>query len=128
MRIPVLDINFYKTEQGNEPVREWLQQLSSADKKRIGEDIKTVQFGWPLGMPLVKHLDGDIWEVRIALSKWIAKVLFVIDTNSMVLIHGFIKKQQKILKADLDLAKDRVKKLRGHVWRKNTLAVTLMIS
>jgi phage-related protein len=115
MRIPVLDIYFYKTEQGNEPVREWLQQLSSADKKRIGEDMKTVQFGWPLGMPLVKHLDGGIWELCIALSKRIARVLFVLDTNSMVLIHGFIKKQQKILKADLDLAKDRVKKLRGHV-------------
>jgi phage-related protein len=115
MRIPVLDIYFYKTEQGNEPVREWLQQLSSTDKKRIGEDMKTVQFGWPLGMPLVKHLDGDIWEVRIVLSKRIARVLFVLDTNSMVLIHGFIKKQQKTLKADLDLAKDRVKKLRGRV-------------
>jgi phage-related protein len=115
MRIPVLDIYFYKTEQGNEPVREWLQQLSSADKKRIGEDMKTVQFGWPLGMPLVKHLDGDIWEVRIVLSKRIARVLFVLDTKSMVLIHGFIKKQQKTLKADLDLAKDRVKKLRGRV-------------
>lgn len=115
MRIPVLDIYFYKTEQGNEPVREWLQQLSSSDKKRIGEDMKTVQFGWPLGMPLVKHLDGDIWEVRIALSKRIARVLFVLDTNSMVLIHGFIKKQQKTLKADLDLAKDRVKKLKGRV-------------
>ncbi len=115
MRIPVLDIYFYKTEQGNEPVREWLQQLSSADKKRIGEDMKTVQFGWPLGMPLVRHLDGDIWEVRIALSKRIARVLFVLDTNSMVLIHGFIKKQQKTLKTDVDLAKDRVKKLRGRV-------------
>ena len=115
MRIPVLDIYFYKTEQGNEPVREWLQQLSSADKKRIGEDMKTVQFGWPLGMPLVKHLEGDIWEVRIALSKRIARVLFVLDTSSMVLIHGFIKKQQKTLKADLDLAKDRIKKLRGRV-------------
>ncbi len=113
MRIPILDIYFYKTEQGNEPVREWLQKLSSADKKRIGEDMKTVQFGWPLGMPLVKHLDGDLWEVRVALSKRIARVLFVLDTNSMVLIHGFIKKQQKTLKADLDLAKDRVKKLRG---------------
>jgi phage-related protein len=115
MRIPVLNIYFYKTEQGNEPVREWLQELSSSDKKRIGEDMKTVQFGWPLGMPLVKHLDGDIWEVRIALSKRIARVLFVLDTNSMVLIHGFIKKQQKTLKVDLDLAKGRVKKLRGRV-------------
>ena len=77
--------------------------------------MKTVQFGWPLGMPLVKHLDGDIWEVRIVLSKRIARVLFVLDANSMVLIHGFIKKQQKTLKADLDLAKDRVKKLKGRI-------------
>ena len=115
MRILVLDVYFYKTEQGNEPVRQWLQELSSTDKKRICEDIKTVQFGWPLGMPLVKHLDGDLWEVRVQLSKRIARVLFVLDGNSMVLIHGFIKKQQKISKADLDLAKDRVKKLRRHV-------------
>lgn len=114
MRNPILEVNFYATEQGNEPVREWLKSLSSFDKKRIGEDIKTVQFGWPLGMRLVKHLDGGIWEVRVNLSKSIARVLFVLDKSSMVLIHGFIKKQQKTLKSDLDLAKDRVKKLRRH--------------
>lgn len=114
MRNPILEVNFYSTEQGNEPVREWLKSLSIFDKKRIGEDIKTVQFGWPLGMPLVKHLDGDIWEVRVNLSASIARVLFVLDRRSMVLIHGFIKKQQKTLKSDLDLAKDRVKKLRRH--------------
>lgn len=114
MRNPILEVNFYATEQGNEPVREWLKSLSSFDKKRIGEDIKTVQFGWPLGMSLVKHLDGGIWEVRVNLSKSIARVLFVIDKSSIVLIHGFIKKQQKTLKSDLDLAKDRVKKLRRH--------------
>jgi len=112
MRNPILDVYFYETEHGNEPVRQWLQLQSAANKKRIGEDIKTVQFGWPLGMPLVKHLDSDIWEVRIHLSKSIARVLFVLDKNSMVLVHGFIKKQQKTLKSDLDLAKDRVKKLR----------------
>ena len=88
--------------------------MSVFDRKRIGEDIKTVQFGWPLEMPLVKHLDGNIWEVRVNLSKSIARVLFVLDKNSMILIHGFIKKQQKTLKSDLDLAKDRVKKLRRH--------------
>lgn len=113
MRNPILAVNFYATEHGNEPVREWLKSLSIFDRKRIGEDIKTVQFGWPLGMPLVKHLDGNIWEVRVNLSKSIARVLFVLDKNSMILIHGFIKKQQKTLKSDLDLAKDRVKKLRG---------------
>ena len=114
MRNPILEVNFYVTEQRNEPVRDWLKSSNTADKKRIGGDIKTVQFGWPLGMPLVKHLDGDIWEVRVNLSTSIARVLFVLDRRSMVLIHGFIKKQQKTLKSDLDLAKDRVKKLRRH--------------
>lgn len=114
MRNPILEVNFYSTEQGNEPVRRWLKSLSAFDKKRIGEDVKTVQFGWPLGMPLVKHLDGDIWEVRVNLSTSIARVLFALNGGSMVLIHGFIKKQQKTVKSDLDLAKDRAKKLRRY--------------
>lgn len=115
MRNPILEVNFYSTKQGNAPVREWLKSMSAQDKKRVGEDIKTVQFGWPLGMPLVKHLDADIWEVRVNLSKSIARVLFVLNKSSMLLIHGFIKKQRKTLKSDLDLAKDRVKKLRGRL-------------
>jgi len=60
-----------------------LKELSAQDKKTIGEDIKTVQFGWPLGMPLVDHLEGDIWEVRIKLENRIARVLFVIDHHTM---------------------------------------------
>jgi len=112
MNKPILHVYFYKTEQGNEPVRQWLLRLNADDKKRIGEDIKTVQFGWPLGMPLVKHLDGELWEVRIPLNKRNARVLFVLNKGSIVLIHGFIKKQQKTLKSDLELAKDRSKILR----------------
>ena len=55
-----LGVRFFKTDTGNEPVREWLRSLSATEKKAIGEDVKTVQFGWPLGMPLVAHLGGDI--------------------------------------------------------------------
>ena len=112
MRTPKLDVYFFETDTRNEPVREWLQLLTPRDKKLIGEDIKTVQFGWPLGMPLVRYIDSDIWEVRSKLSGNIARVLFVLEGNAMVLIHGFIKKQQKTPKPDLDLAKARVKQLR----------------
>ncbi len=112
MKTPILDVYFFKTETNKEPVRQWLQLLTSRNKKLIGEDIKTVQFGWPLGMPLVRHIDGEIWEVRSRLSEGIARILFILDDNAMVLIHGFIKKQQKIPKLDLDLAKQRVKQLR----------------
>ena len=87
---------------------------SAEDEKRaIGEDIKAVQFGWPLGLPLVDHIDGDIWEVRTKLENRIARVLFVIDGAIMILLHGFIKKDQKTPKQELTLAKDRLKKLRG---------------
>ena len=112
MRTPKLDVYFFETETRKEPVREWLQLLTPRDKKLIGEDIKTVQFGWPLGMPLVRHIDGAIWEIRYRLSAGIARILFVLDGNTMVLIHGFIKKQQKTPKPDLDLVRNRVKQLR----------------
>lgn len=82
------------------------------DRKIIGEDIKTVQFGWPLGMPLVDHLEGGIWEVRSRLGTRIARVLFALDGDTMVLLHGFIKKEQKTPRQELDLAKERLKQLK----------------
>ncbi len=112
MNPPTLEVRFFKTDTGNEPAREWLRGLSASDKKTIGEDIKTVQFGWPLGMPLVAHLDGEVWEVRIRLDTRIARILFSLQGNIMVLLHGFIKKQQKTPKPELDLAKERLKQLR----------------
>ena len=108
----VLDVRFFRTDAGAEPVREWLKDLPAIDRKTVGEDIKTVQFGWPLGMPLVDHLGGDIWEVRIRLGNRIARILFAVDGQTMVLLHGFIKKQQKTPGPELDLAKDRLKLLK----------------
>lgn len=104
-----LNVRFFTTDTGNEPVREWLKSLPVIERRALGEDIKTIQFGWPLGMPLVSHLDSSIWEVRARLATRIARVLFVLDGNSMVLLHGFIKKEQKTPKPDLDLAKERLK-------------------
>ncbi len=108
-----LQVNFYKTESGHEPVREWLRSLSHAEKKVIGEDIKTVQFGWPLGMPLVRKIGTDLWEVRSRLDNRIARVLFTVHENLMLLLHGFIKKSQKIPADDLRLAKQRLSKTRS---------------
>jgi len=101
---------FYRTEMGVELVRDWLKELSKADKKTIGEDIKTVQFGWPLGMPLVDSLGHGLWEVRSRLAGGrIARILFFMDSSTMVLVNGFIKKTQKTPSAELDLARKRKK-------------------
>lgn len=99
---------FYQSEAGNEPVRDWLKSLDKADMKVIGEDIKTVQIRWPLGMPLVRKLETGLWEVRSHLpGKRIARVLFTIHADEMILLHGFEKDSKKTPKADLDLARKR---------------------
>lgn len=110
---PTLEVRFFKTSSGSEPVRDWLKELTSVDRKIIGEDIKTVQFGWPLGMPLVRKMSANLWEVRIHLVTRIARILFTVDSGVMVLLHGFIKKSQETPKEDLDLAKARLKQTRS---------------
>ena len=102
-----LEVVFYQTGSGNEPVREWLRRLSKADKRTIGSDIKTVQYGWPIGMPVVRKLDTGLWEIRSRLDQRISRILFTVYDDTMVLLHGFIKKSQKTPKEDLQLAKDR---------------------
>ena len=106
-----LTVRFFRTAQGHEPVREWLRELPASDRKAIGEEIRTVQIGWPLGMPIVRKLDADLWEVRVRLPDRIARVLFTLDEGVAVLLHGFIKKSQKTPAPDLTTAKDRRKLL-----------------
>ena len=108
-----LNVVFYRTSSGNEPVREWLKNLTREEKKIIGEDIKTVQFGWPLGMPLIRKLESNLWEVRSHLKNRIARVLFTIIDGNMVLVHGFIKKSQKTSLDDINLAKKRITEIRS---------------
>jgi phage-related protein len=108
-RVPVI---FFRTEAGGEPVRDWLRALTSADRKHIGEDIKTVEFGWPLGMPVCKAMGQGIYEVRTNLAQnRTARVLFYIDKRGrMVLLHGFIKRTRKTADEDLELARSNKNK------------------
>jgi phage-related protein len=108
---------FVCPEAGGEPLRAWLKSLPSPeDRKLIGEDIKTVECGWPLGMPVCRSLSGGICEIRTHLTQdRIAGVLFYIDAKGrMVLLHGFIKKTRKTPLNDLELArKNKSKHERG---------------
>jgi phage-related protein len=106
---PILAVAFFRTETGREPVRDWLKSLAREQRRIIGEDVKTVQFGWPLGMPLVRKLDQGLWEVRIRLPDGIARIIFTTRNKRMVLLHGFIKKSQKTPREELELAKTRLR-------------------
>ena len=108
-RIPA---RFYRTDSGGEPVREWLRSLDKQDRFLIGTDIKTVEYGWPIGMPVCRPMGKGLYEVRTKLAgNRIARVLFCIAEGEMVLLHGFIKKSQNPQKSALDLAVDRKRSL-----------------
>lgn len=105
-------VRFYKTASGQEPVREWLKALPQHERKVIGDDIKTAQYGWPIGMPLIRKLEAGLWEVRSRLKSRIARVVFTVHDNRMILLHGFIKKSQKMPLKDLQVARQRLSALR----------------
>jgi phage-related protein len=112
----VLPAGFYRTATGAEPVRKWLKALSREDKRIVGTDIATVEFGWPVGMPTCRPLASrrGLLEVRSSLTQnRIARVLFCIHQRQMVLLHGFIKKTQQTPENDLDLAVKRQKEVEG---------------
>ena len=109
---PILSVRFFATFVGNEPVREWLLGLSRDSRCAVGSDIKMTQYGWPLGMPLIRKLEPGLWEVRSHMSVGIARVLFTVDGSVMVLLHGFVKKSQKTPAVDLKTARQRLADLR----------------
>lgn len=92
-------------------MRDWLLELPRASRKLVGTDIKSAQFGWPLGMPLVRKLEHRLREIRTDLGDNIARVFFTLVENEMVLLHGFIKKSQKTPLVDLVTARRRKNKL-----------------
>ena len=103
---------FYRTSGGSEPVRDWLRSLPAADRRIIGGDLMTVQFGWPVGMPLCRSLGAGLWEVRSTLpSQRIARVMFFVDDGRIGVVHGFIKKSQKTPTDDIKLARNRMQEM-----------------
>ncbi|RQS23559.1 type II toxin-antitoxin system RelE/ParE family toxin [Burkholderia sp. Bp8998] len=106
-----LGVRFFRTARGNEPVREWLKALGQIERRVVGEEIKTVQLGWPLGMPLVRKMSPDLWEIRVMLPLRSARVLFTVVGDMTVLLHAFFKQSQATPSDDLDVTVARLKAL-----------------
>jgi phage-related protein len=116
-RTKVVEAKFWRHANGKtEPVRDWLLAMPAGDRKNIGGDIQRVECEWPVGMPLVKSLSGGLFEIRSSLpSNKIARTFFCVNEGKLVLLHGFIKTTQKTPKAELDLARDRLRD-----WKRQT--------
>lgn len=103
---------FFHTEVGSEPVREWLKELTAAERHAIGQDLLRAQWRWPVGMPLCRPLGSRLWEVRTDLpTRRTARVLICFCRGHLVAVHGFIKKTRALPDEDLRLAHKRQKEL-----------------
>ena len=112
-----IELIFYRSPSGREPVREWLRELSLADCKIVGNDLQTVEFGWPIGIPLCAQMTGSpgLWECRSTLSsRRIARVLFMVSHRQLIALHGFIKKTRHTPRKDIQLARHRMKEEQRH--------------
>ena len=109
-------VAFYRTGTGRELVLDWIRSLDLPDRKVIGEDLRTVQIGFPMGLPLCDNLGGGLWEVRSSLpSKREARLIFFHSgaRKALVVVHGFIKKTQKTASSDIDLARKRMREFQA---------------
>ncbi len=106
----ILPVRFYCSESGDEPVRRWLERLSSDDRQLVCVDIATVVFGWPAGMPDYRSIVArrGLWEVRRLLSEQrLGRILLCRVETAVILLHAFVKGASETPDADLDLAVGR---------------------
>jgi len=104
----MLGVYFFRTDAGNEPVLDWLRALDAGDRRVIGEDLRTVQIGWPLGMPLCRSLGDGLYEVRSNITgNRITRLVFFQHGSDLIIVEGFIKKSRTTPDDVLKLAKRR---------------------
>jgi phage-related protein len=112
-RLQPMPVSFWRSSLGREPVRDWLRELNKAERAAIGDVLRMLQFGWPIGMPLVRKLVDQIWELRSSIpGNREVRLLFATDGSQIVVLSAFIKKTQKTPKNEIDLARRRLKELR----------------
>jgi phage-related protein len=114
--MPGYKVIYYKGNSGREPVREFLLNLKDSgnrDDRKLFDKIMTYielleEQGTSLGMPYVKHLEGDLWELR---PKGVRIVFTICGNQIIVLLSSFEKTTQKTPRNELRLARQRLKNL-----------------
>jgi phage-related protein len=107
-----LQDRFYVSALGKKPVRDWIMELPATDRVLVGKDIQKVEFGWPIGRPSCAPLGDGLWEIRSTLgSDRIARIIFCLRGDEMILLSGFIKKTQKTPRQDIEIALKRKKEV-----------------
>jgi len=111
------EIEYYQSADGGFPVKDFIDSLDVKAKAKVARTIDLLEeFGIDLGMPYAEHIEGKLWELRIRLSSNRYRIIYFLDEGrAFVMLHGFVKRTEKISKVDLATAR---KRLSGYVSRR----------
>lgn len=108
----VYDVMFYETPSGNQPARDVIKELSKGDQKEIGADIRVIQNSFPVGLPLVRKLKPDLWEIRSIIKDGVFRVFFTVFSEKIILLHAIVKKSTKAPPREIEVAVTRLKEFK----------------
>lgn len=109
-------IIFFKDDKGNSPVEEFLVSIVKSNRVLVAktrQGIEKLRNRIYHREPLSKHLEPGLWELRIKVGTDILRIIYTFEKGQMViLLHGFIKKDQKTPNSELEIARKRLKELK----------------
>lgn len=109
-------IEYYEVSSGRFPAKEFIDNLEEKSRSKAYYSLELLtEFGVELGLPHAKKIIGtDLWELRVLGEKSLRIFYVGIVNKTFLLLHGFVKKEQKTPKKELKLALDRLKDYRRH--------------
>ena len=106
---PIYKVVFYRTVQGTEPVREWLQSLEKHARFQLGKAIQVLQMNGPaLPLPFACPLGGGLFELRERIGKVRYRLFYGFDKRRIVVLLHAATKDQRMIQDDLALARRRL--------------------
>ncbi|MBI2593265.1 type II toxin-antitoxin system RelE/ParE family toxin [Candidatus Daviesbacteria bacterium] len=111
------EIIFYKNERGSSPIEEFLVKLAGINEilfNQTSKAIEKIKNKASHREPLSKHLESGLWELRVKAGTDILRILFTFEKGQRIIfLHIFIKKDQKTPAKELEIARRRLKELKG---------------
>jgi phage-related protein len=105
----VWQIKLYESENGKRPVEEFILSLDAKAQAKLAWILELLeQFGVSLGMPYAKHLEKQLWELRVRQTSNQYRIIYFLATGqTFVLLHGFTKKTVTVPREALNIARHR---------------------
>jgi len=105
----VWNIEYYESAAGKRPVEEFIDSLDAGSRARIARTFDLLEeFGIRLGMPYARHLEKQLWELRVRQGRNRYRIIYFLHVGqTFVLLHGLAKKTGPVPRADIEIAVNR---------------------